>query len=483
MPKKCILCDGELIDKVYYKNNKSEFDTIPKFKHKEHIIQNALGGRLKSEEILCEECGGILNDEIDTDFLKLFTAFTERLRDVLPKERNKNSKTPVNGYQIETKKEIVYLDKTVIPKKPEYEIDEIEKKIKIYANKNIINHFKKHVLATISKDGLNINEYLIEEITEFEDDENIGLFFTEGVENFNDKWKMGFIKIATEFAYLKGVEKEHLTNTLDIHNKKIFNSHSIFPFFPIGLTDAFIEWHRMFLEKNYPTHTLILFTQEYKRNKKELICYVDLFSTFQYYILLNNDYKGKSIFKTYCQKLEREIKPEINFRKVRPKYLRLVAEENNINLDLYKGKSIEEFYSFLEIEYSKKTANYELDLEEEISYTLSNLFNALMLSKSKNQIDLGYLSEPVNSLKNISTEWFRTMVTEINHLKPEDGITDIQRYRQVFIEPDGKNDFETLSTPNEIIKNISKDVNFTKEYCNLKFNHLSYFAGKKSQNE
>ncbi|MDQ0477468.1 HNH endonuclease [Chryseobacterium sp. MDT2-18] len=483
MQKKCILCDGELIDKSYYESNKSEFDLIPKFKHKEHIIQNAIGGRLKSDEILCEECGGILNKEIDTDFLKLFTGFTERLKDILPKERNKNSKTPVNGYEVGTKREIVYLDKTIVPKNPDFEINETEKTIKIYASKNIINHYKKHVLNTISKKRLNINEYTIVEISEFKDDENIGLLFTEGVENFNDKWKMGFIKIATEFAYLNGVEKEHLTNTLDIQNKKIINSHNIFPFFPIGLTDAFIEWHRIFLEKNFPTHTIILFTQEYKDNQKELICYVDLFSTFQYYILLNSDYKGESVFKTYCQKLEKEIKAEINFREIRIKYLRMIAEENEINLNLYKGKSIEELYDFLETEYAKKTANYELNLEEEISYTLSNLLNALLYSKSKSQIDLGYLSEPVNSLKNISTEWFMTILAEINHLKPEEGIINIQRYRQVFMEQDGKNNLENLSTPNEIAKCIENDLNFTKEYCHLKFNHLAYFVGKKSKKE
>lgn len=483
MPENCLLCDGKLIDKSYYENNKNEFDLIPKFKHKEHIIQNAIGGRLKSDEILCEECGSILNAEIDSDFLKLFTAFTERLKDILPKERNKNSKNQVNGYQVGTKREIVYSDKTITPKKPEFDINHTEKIIKIYANKNIINHYKKYVLNTISKDDININEYLIEEISEYNDDENIGLFFSEGVENFNDKWKMGFIKIATEFAYLNGIEKEHLTNTLDIQNKKMINSHNVLPFFPIGLTDAYIEWNRMFLEKNYPTHTIILFTQDYKDNKKELICYVDLFSTFQYYILLNHDYKGESVFKTYCQKLEKEIKPEINFREIRVKYLRLIAEENNIDLSLYEGKSIEELYDFLESEYAKKTANYELNLEEEISATLSNLLIALMYSKNEYPIDLGDLKEPVNSLKNISSEWFITMMMEIKHFKPEDDIININRYRQVFIEPDGKNDFETFSTPNEIAKHIKKDAHFTKEYCHLKFNHLAYFAGQKSKKE
>ncbi|MDO8899245.1 MAG: HNH endonuclease, partial [Bacteroidales bacterium] len=180
----CILCNEPLIEKAFYESNKDSFAKTPKFKHKEHIIQNAIGGRLKSDNILCEECGGILNDEIDAEFLKLFTGFTERLKDRLPKERNKNSKTPVKGYQVNTRREVVFLNNEITPKKPEFEINEEEKTIKIYANKVVLKNFKSHVTNILKKDGKNIEDYVLDEITQFEDNDNIGLFFSEGVENF-----------------------------------------------------------------------------------------------------------------------------------------------------------------------------------------------------------------------------------------------------------------------------------------------------------
>ena len=50
MNKKCIFCRTDLLD-----SNISE----------EHIIQNALGGKLKSKNVICKTCNGDFGESID----------------------------------------------------------------------------------------------------------------------------------------------------------------------------------------------------------------------------------------------------------------------------------------------------------------------------------------------------------------------------------------------------------------------------------
>jgi hypothetical protein len=473
--EKCLLCNEPLIDKATYKSEKKEFNDNPKFKHKEHIIQNALGGRLKSESILCEECGGILNEEIDKNFLILFHGFTEKLKNILPKERNKNAYTPVKGFQVDSKKEIIYFNNIISPKKPEYKIIESENKIIIYSNKKSIENYKRYIDIELKKSGKKLIDFEIEEITQFEFNDNIGLNFSEGVENFNEKWKLGFIKIATEFAFYNGIDRNQLTRTIDFKNKKLIHTNNVFPFYPIGLTDLLYELNRTTLERNYPTHTLILFTQKLTDNEKSLICYVDLFSTFQFYVILNEKYVGKDIFKTYCQKLKKEKRQEINFRKIKHKDLKFVAEDIGINFDKFSGDSYEELYDFLENEYSKVTPNYELNLSEELNLILSKLSSCILLSDLDSRlINL----ESIEILNNLSKEWKIDIMLELKLFFNQNETIKIERYRQKFLEKDANGGYELLSTPNEIATNSSKYIQWMREYGHLKFHYLTNFTEK-----
>ena len=58
----CYICGKQLSD-----NNSSE--TVKR--HKEHIIHNGLYGRLKSSNILCEQCGSAYSKN-DAKFIELF---------------------------------------------------------------------------------------------------------------------------------------------------------------------------------------------------------------------------------------------------------------------------------------------------------------------------------------------------------------------------------------------------------------------------
>ncbi len=47
----CYLCGREMFDEKVYLKDKDKFSEEPALKHKEHIIQNALMGRLKPNNI------------------------------------------------------------------------------------------------------------------------------------------------------------------------------------------------------------------------------------------------------------------------------------------------------------------------------------------------------------------------------------------------------------------------------------------------
>lgn len=77
-------CDLGPNDKCYVCGN--SYDGALTRRHDEHIIQNAIGGKLTSNRVVCESCGGKLGDSIDTPFsgeLVLFNVLhgTDRDRD------------------------------------------------------------------------------------------------------------------------------------------------------------------------------------------------------------------------------------------------------------------------------------------------------------------------------------------------------------------------------------------------------------------
>ena len=93
-------------------------------KSEEHIIPNAIGGKLKSTNILCDECNNKLGKEIDESFNKIFSPFTKRIDMV--RDRPDESKK-INGRLIlseNEKIEVSYKNFKVTPKKAFHKIDE-----------------------------------------------------------------------------------------------------------------------------------------------------------------------------------------------------------------------------------------------------------------------------------------------------------------------------------------------------------------------
>ncbi|CAM1355568.1 HNH endonuclease [Tenacibaculum ascidiaceicola] len=462
--KNCLICNEEMIERNFYEQNKKLFTDKPKLNHEEHIIQNAIGGRLKSSEILCEDCGSTLNNEIDISFIKLFDYFTQELKTKLPKERNSNVIKKITGIHLTKDIEIYKKNDKVFPKKPFYEKDENKKEIRIFAEENIINNFIKKVQKEVS----HFEEYKIFKITEFEQDDKFGFYFSKKVEDFNDKFVYGLIKIVTEFAYLKGIKREDLKRCLDTQKNQLIFTKNVIPFYPIGVVDHYFEQYRVVLEKNYPSHTLILYTEENIDGTKRLTCYIDLFSTFQYYVVINDSYIGEEVFETYYQHLNKgKIKsPDLS----NYEYKELLAIAQDYDIDLSKIKierpKLDDYKKFISSKISTITTNYNTDFND-----LLEFYNYLTKELALLDSGRGILFEDFNLLDGISKYDKTNMLFELTMISNTPNNFKQKIYKRYF----KKND-STYITFDEIYKEMEHNQNEAKRYGKYKFECLNIFV-------
>ena len=295
----CYLCDRIMINKSeenLTNNNKNEIlmEEEPTYYHKEHIIQNGLGGTLKNENILCESCGKILGEKIDSPFIEIFEVFASRLNIKKDRETNKrHSGVFISDNQILNQIKVVWESGKIAPAKPLEEYIKDVPKVIIYGNykasKNYIKNIKK--------------KYPDIEIEIKDDIQDLG--YT--IFNFNmknDIFKRGLGKIAIEYALHCGIDKRNVKG-INSKERTINSNLKIIPYYPYGIIEKYIEKTRKHIDSEYPYHALILFTIPYKENmkKKLLVCFVELFSTFQHYVIINDEYEGENIYKTYGQKI------------------------------------------------------------------------------------------------------------------------------------------------------------------------------------
>lgn len=268
---------------------------------REHIIQNAIGGLYESEDICCPECNNYISKYIDVPFTKTFNPIISRIEN-FAKTNNIKSKPVCTGKALHDGE---LYDVTI-------------KAGKVVACPEL----SQKLTCDISK--------LHFEIVAYD-------FPIE-----NRAFINGLGKIAFNFALEKGISLDILKKGLDIKvvDEKIesiaFN-YSVLPFVPLNPMDKHIELNTDM--ELY--HNLILFSQG-----GFLWCYIDLFNTFQYYILLSDSWdENVQVHETYLQllqKIDRSI-PHLYIRK--PKHVLTYAMFYNIapcmDLELFKKRVAE----------------------------------------------------------------------------------------------------------------------------------------------
>jgi hypothetical protein len=264
---KCYLSGIEIDE-----NNKSE----------EHIIPNALGGHIKNYYVLCHDSNQSLNTLIDIPFNRIFEPIYRRL--ILKKDRA--SKTGVKGIHIQFQEEIVFKDQRCFPLKP---LHDEENNILYVNNKNqgegYIRYLKKNGKI---KPG---------ETVEIKTDLSGEIEFKFNLDN--SIFPKGFAKIAAGFATLKGIERDNLKNIINLETFMFRDKISLIPHFSLNPIDFFID-KKGYLLDEYPMHSIVL---KGIREDKILYCFIELFSTFKFIVIIDDNYDGDDIYHHYAYDL------------------------------------------------------------------------------------------------------------------------------------------------------------------------------------
>jgi hypothetical protein len=269
----CYLTGHELIEKT----GPEQLDNHESL---EHIIPNALGGKLASKDILSHGANRDLNDLVDVRFVKTFESFITKLNF----GRDRNTKRRSSGVHQDYQKDVIFKDDRFFPKKPFFD----EERMVIFADSEKTGeNYKSHLIkkgVIREEDGGNVKVY---------DDMAGPVYQSFFLDNKN--FKQGLAKIAAGFASFKGISRRNLKNVIDIDRKALRDDIILAPSIPLNPLEWNLE-NSFWNSKNYPIHGLTL-----KGCKKEnlLYCHVELFSAFQWYVLLDDDYAGEDIEARY----------------------------------------------------------------------------------------------------------------------------------------------------------------------------------------
>ncbi len=325
--EKCIYC-GNIITK----------------RSKEHVIQNAIGGLYESEDICCHQCNEYLSKYIDEPFTKTFSCITSRINN-FTKTNNTKSSPLCTG-------KAIYQD----------EIYDVQiKKGKIVGCPELCKRLKRNIkdipLKLISYD------FKVDNIS------------------FNN----GIKKIAFNFAIDKGIDINKISEGLEViveegQVKDIKYNYAMIPFIPLNPMDEYIELNTE-LELY---HNLILFSQG-----NNLWCYIDLFNTFQYYVLLSDKWDNKyEVLETYLQLIQKLDKTQKELYIRKPKHMLTYSMLYNVE----PCNDIEEFKKRVNIAIQKESQKKEMS--EVISAKLkSNYFRTDLLKEMEKEEAQEYLQK------------------------------------------------------------------------------------------
>lgn len=350
--KKCYICCEELT-----KDN----DSV------EHIIPNAIGGKLKSKELICKKCNSKLGYSMDNELAEQLEFFCNFLN--IDRERGK----PNDIIFIENETNREYIRKAigkVLPKDSfkKYScnnklIFEISSTDKNFILKKIEEISKKYNI--VNKDIENDLKYTKHNLNEMHTS------LTFGGENI----KLALYKIAINFfIYSGGDEKyiKHLINCLLQNNANNTNGYS--KQISIKNTDNIKENsipHIIYIEGNSKEHILY--------------AYIEFFGTVQFLVLLNDNYDGVDIKYTYYYDFISKSEIDISSFNLELDYNKIINSQYDINLeisnDLFKRfkyllniKVIRELISQLENNILSYEERHKLNVKIADGYSYLKLY-------------------------------------------------------------------------------------------------------------
>lgn len=483
---RCYVCNREIVE------NPTKDDECKA--HGEHIIHNGIRGKLISRTILCEECGGKYSKE-DSNFCKIFDPFIAALGNLLiPADHGKDGDKVLKGSLFDTptnkpddpSRKVMIKNGVVAPIEPYYEIEGDQ--ITLYAEKHRIDQYEKVVAKELQQEGKDIDEYKVNKVTDIHDKGYLAYYFSKDNTTFNHDFQVGLVKIATEYALECGIPREQLKNVLTVcadGTASIENAYAkIIPFVPTTLFDCVFEDYRYALEEGYPSHTLKLFSTQYNDGSNILYCYIDLFSTFQYYVVLNEHYSGEEVSQTYSQRLFPKTTEKPDVSQCDPSDLDIVIREYGIDMSQCTANTYEGQLMYVQDcirKYPSQTYHLQQALNRASERVHGMVLSYLMLKispKDDSSVNLlaqsmGYRELPV-SVKNIIDAITQNMeLPEILQLSGAFSMSVDERYYRKFCFEVIDGDVMNYSQPDESMKVLAKCKAAAQEYTTAKFSHLS----------
>lgn len=279
-----------------------QFDEISVFKHGEHVLQNALGGALLCDDILCQACGCKLGDSVDSAFAIALSPLTTLLD--IPRDRGTYSQTQVqlqtsaaDAKVLEQVRLVLKNDFKLVPARPVLIKNDAEKTVTVIA-------------ATNKQAGQYANSSAVQELVA----EGYTIDLSDNAAPYAERLLLsarpdapevlrGILKIAIGFASLHGVERQYLAHLMtqdDLTRSESVLRLTVFPYYPVDDVERLFETEKHVHEDWYPTHHLYLFSHD-----RDLYCYVELFGVVQKYVHLCSAYDGPPLIEKFVQKAEK----------------------------------------------------------------------------------------------------------------------------------------------------------------------------------
>ncbi|MDU2208074.1 MAG: HNH endonuclease [Veillonella sp.] len=260
----CYLC-GVLLDK----SNSSV----------EHIIPNALGGNLKSRQLLCKKCNSDIGHEADSELAKQLNFFANMLN--IRRDRGEPQefkiRDEVSGvvYRCLPGGKPKRIDPEIITNNNQIVIKAPDKKIA----RQLLNRFKKIYV------DLDIEKVISES--------------TKSREYINN-WCGFKIAIGGAAAY-KSVYKTALNFYIysggDINNicdikQILFNENTVLDY----VKPCYLNYELIGKDVDEVLHSILIYGD---RKLGKLYCYIEYFNAIKYIVLLSDNYAGETINKSY----------------------------------------------------------------------------------------------------------------------------------------------------------------------------------------
>jgi hypothetical protein len=345
----------------------------------EHIIPNAIGGRLKSKSLICKQCNSVFGNSIDSELSKQLN----HIGNMLNIKRDRGRAQPVIGKNKKTGEQIILelggkpsMSKPIITE----EINGDGKHIQIIARskkeaKRILNDLR-HKYPEI-----NVEETLAraEVKREYVDDRVHLNTCIGGQESFRS-----ICKTAVNFYIFTGGEREYIQDLIPyIKGDIVIDRVNFF----------YNDEEVIFKDSGQIIHGLVL---RGDTREKVLYMYVEYFNANRFLILLNDNYEGADVNESYIFDVlnQTEIRPNIIFNLNKKQIINAITEQV-----LPLGKMSENLNKIMPIILDKQ----QKDVIEDM--TSRALKNSLMKHPTNILITEEMVDELISELMKEITPW------------------------------------------------------------------------------